>query len=276
MGFVSTFISHKKPLKYLVSRLMMKLGICRYFYITRNGYRIRFHPVGIPAQLWIEPNRMRWEEQILEQVLKEGDVFIDIGANVGTLTCRAAELVGSSGKVFSFEADPTLAKCLLDNVRLNIFNNVDVHSCAVGEKNSTISFLQNKSDDRGRVAESGNVNIPLKKLDDVIPSDLDITMVKIDVEGYENMVLKGAKNVLSKANFVLMEYSVSNAALYNYDTRENLAALTSLGFSIFKVGKNNIIYSINKTYMTQETLDILAVRDVTNLMNRTTYRLPTS
>lgn len=255
---------------------MMRSRICWLFCIARNGYQIRFHPAGIPAQLWVEPNRMRWEEQILEQILKKGDSFIDIGANVGTLTCRAAELVGSLGQVFSFEADPTLAGYLSDNVALNNFDNVTVYSCAVGDENSTISFLQNKSDDRGRVAALGNLNVQLRRLDDVIPKDLDVTMVKIDVEGYEYMVLKGANLVLSRAHFVLIEYSISNSTFYDHDPRENLAILTDLGFSLFKVGRNDMIYPVTNTYMTQENMDILAVRDVANLMNRTAYRLPAS
>jgi hypothetical protein len=84
-------------------------------------YRLRFFPTSISAEKWVYPDFRKEDEDFLTSYLRNGDVVIDIGANVGTLTLTAAHLVGASGKVFSIEAHPVIFIYLKDNVALNKF-----------------------------------------------------------------------------------------------------------------------------------------------------------
>ncbi len=262
------------PVRFLLSRILMRTGLCKLFTVQRNGYKIRFNPSGISAQLWVDPGRMRWEERFLEDYLKLGDRVIDVGANIGTLSLRASTLVGAEGEVFSFEANPILCEFIKDNQTLNQFTNIKIYNLAVGDSSGTIYFALNKSDDRSRVhlSEQG-IAVEKQPLDRVIP-DVPIALLKIDVEGYEKWVFQGAEKTIQNSQVVMFESLPANTEHYQYSVRENFQFLLDRGFQIFKLGANKTMYSVDIDRLSQHNGDLFALRNVESFIARSGYRFP--
>jgi FkbM family methyltransferase len=79
----------------------------------------------------------------ISSVLKPGDVFIDVGANIGYFTMLAAKCVGASGKVYAIEASPSTYDLLIANLRLNEVKNVEAINMAVTDKECHVRIQSN-------------------------------------------------------------------------------------------------------------------------------------
>jgi FkbM family methyltransferase len=147
----------------------------------------------------------------LQESLKSGDTFFDVGANVGFYAVLAAGLVGPAGLVVAVEADPNVAEILADNFRANHLTNARVVSGAVTDHAGTVRL--------GRAPASGWtglyygkpdewINVPAFTGDGLVKSlqTGKIDAVKIDVEGAEGRVLVGMTELLAKARpYLLIE-----------------------------------------------------------------------
>jgi FkbM family methyltransferase len=128
--------------------------------------------------------------------LRAGDTFVDIGANVGSYTILAAGVCGAI--TISFEPDPQTMEFLRRNVKLNgLESSVSLNEVALGSHEGTVDFTVGL-DTVNRVVSltSGTTR---KVRQDTLDSMLSSTpsMIKIDVEGYESSVFKGAERTLS-------------------------------------------------------------------------------
>jgi FkbM family methyltransferase len=137
--------------------------------------------------------------------LRAGDLFLDIGANVGSYTVLAAGV--RRAKTWAFEPDPVTVGHLNRNIALNgLVDRVTVHQLALGPSEGTVSFTAGR-DTTNRVALPADRNvrtIPQRPLDALI-GDHEPVMIKMDVEGYEEHVLRGAAFTLAKPSLRLIE-----------------------------------------------------------------------
>lgn len=124
------------------------------------------------------------------------DICVDVGANVGYLTCIMARL---GLLVYAFEPHPRMRQLLKYNLRLNGITNVVVSPQAVAEKEGRVRFFENREPMySGLVGHDGLTHIRwvnTVRLDRVVPH---ATFVKIDVEGAEHRVLKGMTDLLKR------------------------------------------------------------------------------
>lgn len=164
--------------------------------------------------------------------LRDSDLFIDIGANIGSYTLLGAKEI--EAKTISIEPIPKTFKRLEDNLRLNkIEKNVTALNIGLGSEKGELKFT--KSLDTGNhVAmrnEKNTINVPVEKFDDIIIVK-KMTLVKIDVEGFETEVLKGMSNSLSSEflKAIIIELNGS-AKRYGYDENMIHKKLLSFGFS---------------------------------------------
>ncbi len=157
------------------------------------------------------------ESDILCSLLSPGDVVVDIGASVGSLALAFASLVGQKGKVFALEPQTLPYQCLVANVALNSLSHIilPIHAAA-GAKEGEIEvpFLNPCDPDHGGCsliagwpgyfADKENVAkvpAPMMTIDSLqLPS---CKLIKVDVEGMEAEVLKGAFNTISKFRPIL-------------------------------------------------------------------------
>src|ERR1017187_7645019 len=145
--------------KFLVSRVLWRTGLCSLFKIYKEGYRLGFHPTALSVILWIDPQNRRIDEVFLKRYLKEGDIVVDVGANIGDLTLTAALAIGPKGKVYSLEAHPRTYGFLRKNVSFNDCSNIVLFNLALGDKESEIFFSDLKWDDQNHVSR-GSRGIP--------------------------------------------------------------------------------------------------------------------
>lgn len=137
--------------------------------------------------------------------LRPGDLFLDVGANVGSYTVLASGVCGA--RTIAFEPDPGTAENLHRNVAVNAIGHlVRVHETALGAQAGQVTFTVGR-DTVNRVAgpeEHGTRLVPLHRLDD-IPGVLEATVIKLDVEGYEDQVLAGAVRTLASPSLLAIE-----------------------------------------------------------------------
>ena len=140
------------------------------------------------------------KQKFFEKVVKKDDVVYDIGANVGFYTLLASELIGPNGRVFAFEPLPRNIFYLKKHIKLNKLNNIAIIEAAVSDKKGVLNFSEYESNATGRLGKEGQLKVSSVVLDDLLKDGkiLPPNVLKIDVEGAEAEVLKGAGDILSK------------------------------------------------------------------------------
>jgi len=154
----------------------------------------------------VETSESRTAE-LFNRLLAPGQIVIDVGANVGYYALTAALGVGSAGRVVAFEPGPATAKRLRENAALNGFSNLAVVQAAVSDVSGTSRF-QLAQDCEGSSLYSvgpdlvGSVNARVSTLDTLaVELGLDrVDLIKIDAEGAEVAVIRGARHLLSRAD----------------------------------------------------------------------------
>jgi FkbM family methyltransferase len=142
--------------------------------------------------------------------------FIDVGANLGYFSCLLSKLAGPSGTVLAVEPEPKNFQLLEQNLRINQLENVMVHRCALGTGEGTTMLGLYKPSNRGRHSivnanPKSAIEVRVRTLDELVMSSAGYvsswSLVKVDVEGYEGLMLEGAKETISRTETLVMEFS---------------------------------------------------------------------
>src|SRR5215216_3792226 len=165
------------------------------------------------------------EEDIIEHFTpKQGDIVVDIGAHMGRYTIISSKRVGTKGKVVAIEANPSNFEMLNRNIKLNQLTNVIPLNYAVYSKETKIKLYLPEEEsgntiyntiisDRARNEEKF-VDVNANTLDYLLQSkgikQEEVNWIKIDVEGAEFEVLKGATNILSKSRDIALLIEIHN------------------------------------------------------------------
>lgn len=138
----------------------------------------------------------------LLHLLRPGDVFVDVGANIGSYTTLASAVCGA--RTIAIEPDPQTLGALKKNVAINkVGDLVTVAECAVGATKGVVQFTIGR-DTTNRVASRGygpTREVQVLPLDDIV-GDAQPTLLKLDVEGYEPQVFAGAQRTLKKPSLI--------------------------------------------------------------------------
>jgi len=146
--------------------------------------------------------------------LKEGDIVVDVGANVGMFTVKAALSVGDKGKVVSIEPIEENFELLKKNVEFHNLVNVQIIRKALGSRRGKTTMLKSLLSGTHQLKGLKNPEFPIEEVDvevdtlDNIVKELSINkidLLKIDVEGAELEVLKGAEESLKITRNIAME-----------------------------------------------------------------------
>ena len=251
----------ERPLKYFISRLFVHFPIFfKNFYFTRKNYKLSMSSSSLTVTMFEKGEKhLDFEENLFKSIIRQNDSFIDIGANIGHISISLKTHMPSI-QCFAIEANPKIFKILGDNIRLN---KLDIRSinCAVGEENNTtIKFQDSNSDDANSVISDkmlgkNNENLyivdhkkeltvksrTLDSLMDDFSISNNIRLIKVDTEGYEFFVLKGAKNTLKKTEMIFFEYWDRLTLKYDYTQHEIFLFLRSLDFEIYEISENLVI-----------------------------------
>ena len=146
--------------------------------------------------------------------------ILDIGAWVGTWSLAMNEFCG---RVVAFEPDKVHYECLVKNVP----EDIETHQLAVGSEQKMISLSEDDFTQSKRVVGVGT--IPMITIDSLGLDDVDL--IKIDVEGLEMEVLKGAVETLSNVQYLMIELN-NNTKKYGSNNFEVEKFIRSLGFKV--------------------------------------------
>ena len=189
---------------------------------------------------------------------KEGDIVIDVGAHIGPYTLKASKRIGLNGKVVAIEADPENFDILTRNIQLNKLTNVIALNYAAYSKEDKIRLYLLKVDkssytkyntimiDRAQHANEKNfVEVKANTLDYLLQSNgikhEQVNWIKIDVEGAEFDVLKGAKDILSKSKDISLLIEIHNLSTNNTTLYEPIKEF--LNSYNFKIEYENVVYT---------------------------------
>lgn len=168
--------------------------------------------------------------------LKENDLFVDIGANVGTYTILASGAAGAHS--ISIEPIPASYRRLLDNIYLNNLTvKVKALNIALGKEVGELSFTAGLDTVNHVIAEheigKDVIHVPVNTLDNVLHGQSP-ALIKIDVEGYETLVVDGGCHVLAQESLlgVIMELNGSGAR-YGYSEEALHNTMLGYGFDTF-------------------------------------------
>lgn len=175
-------------------------------------------------------------------VLKEKDIVLDIGANIGYYAIMEAKLVGDSGRVYAIEPVSSNIKTLKRNVYLNNCKNTKIFHLAMGDENkkrkiyvsekcNISSFERNAATggaEQYRIIDEEKVN--LVTVDSFLKDKETPNLIRMDVEGYEYYIIKGAPETLEKNVKILME--MHSHLMTKEQIKEMLKILTEHGFKV--------------------------------------------
>jgi FkbM family methyltransferase len=186
-----------------------------------------------------------WIDRLVRRLVCPGDRVIDVGANHGYYTLIMASLLGETGRLDSFEANPRIAHLLARSVAFHGYApRVTVHAKAVGNVTGTAQFaaLRHHSGGGHLLLDANaypddilKLTVPMVRLDEVIV-DGPVDLIRIDAEGAEPLILEGAREILlrSPAIRVCMEWSVGMMS-NRRDVGSFVTELRCFGFRFWKI-----------------------------------------
>ena len=188
-----------------------------------NGYQIYVDPQdhGGAVNLLTNGRIEDAEIMVLRRLLKPGAVMLDVGANYGYYSMVAAPYLRAAGKIIGFEPNPSLYKLYRNSIHLNGFGEIiEARPLGVSDVTGSIKFeIEPGYPGGGRIPRHDDaprdghemIEVPTVRLDDHLPSDAIVDVVKIDVEAHEEQALKGMRNLVRRSPHlvILMEFFFS-------------------------------------------------------------------
>jgi len=173
--------------------------------IPVNGSLMKLNPrdKGLSKDLRLYKKREHFSTDFMKEFIKEDDIIIDIGANIGYYALLEAKLA-KKGRVYAIEPVPESRKILEENIKLNGYNNISVYPYAISNKNGTnkmyvydkknwSSFIKNSS---WKIVQEVQTNTI--KLDDFIRYCINKKpqVIRMDTEGHEYEIISGMQKTL--------------------------------------------------------------------------------
>ena len=187
-------------------------------------------------------------QTVLRKYLRPGMTVYDIGANIGFFSLLAARLVGVTGRVIAFEADPEIAARLRENVGRNQGGPISVEEKAVWSSSSPVFFARadaEVSPDRGlghvidndaERSAPGTIQVEAVSVDEYVRESAAPDFIKCDVEGAEVEVFRGAEKLLKERRPLIL------CEMHGETNRQTLLKVfANLGYRCEPYGKNHIL-----------------------------------
>jgi FkbM family methyltransferase len=184
---------------------------------------------------WIR-RHATWEADVvrlLERTLRPGATFVDVGANVGFHSVVACRLVGPSGRVVAFEPEPQSAAILRANLWRRSCTCALVHQAAAGDRAGHVRLSPDREGRSGsRLSAEGEIEARAVRLDEIL-GDARVDVLKVDVEGAEPLVLRGAEAIIRRSPglVAVVEFRLE-PHLDGSEPEDVLAYYESLGFEL--------------------------------------------
>lgn len=198
--------------------------------------------------------RERYEPELsyLKMLLSPGNTFIDVGANIGIYTLAASKIVGETGRVLAFEPSAQSSPLLAKNIALNGLTNVHTFPVALSQKSGRAWLHRGpnptlNSFGKDPAWKEDGEEVDTEILDQVLrKARIDcVDVIKMDVQGAEELVLRGASNTVTSAHpVVIFEVWPEGAMLLGLSPYGAWELLDSNGYQFFAVDAGGGLSSI--------------------------------
>jgi FkbM family methyltransferase len=178
-------------------------------------------------------------KSFFKRMVRPGMTVADVGANIGYYSMLSANLVGPTGRVFSFEPNSENSRLILMSKERNRADNLYLYPVALSDHAGHAFFSTALGSNGGFLSETLDalmspqcVVVPTVRMDDIISNQIDF--IKMDVEGAEGLVLAGARQLISKYRpIITMEFSPEMLSrVSRVNPLELLKDIECLGYSI--------------------------------------------
>ena len=222
-------------------------------HLRRSGVRMILPPNWRGVGKLIYAFRDYYEPELLylERVLSPGKVFVDAGANFGIYTLLASKIVGEAGRVISFEPSSRVFPVLRRNIALNDFRNVSAFPVALTDKPGRARLYYHSAvgcDSLGKDAsfeqDAYAEDIDTESLDNVLKqaSVGRVDVIKIDVQGAEELALRGANEIITSTRpVIIFEFFPEGAASLGLSPNGAWNFLEGHGYEFFIVDERGTL-----------------------------------
>jgi FkbM family methyltransferase len=269
--------------KLLFAELIWRLGldVPILTYATRDGSRLCFHAQNISLGLWKETYLDQHGVQFCLDYLKSDDWVMDVGANIGHFTVAMGKHLNHTGQIIAIEPNPSVFKCLKENVAANQLWNVQCCEYALDQVDSVSKtlFIPHRASDQGalghnsRIARYDQIRVQCRSGDALLAElgmlNRRVNLLKVDVEGYELNVFRGMTTRLEFVDCILFEFSKDNYRQAGFSGSQVLDFLRARNFQIFQI--DVVARCIKLLDQDVSCADLVAVQNSQDLIDRTGY-----
>jgi FkbM family methyltransferase len=235
-------------LKHALSEMLSSLS----FIIPDKHFPVNFYGGKIFLNLKESPMMRRralgvyeyWKTRLFMDLVKPGMTVVDIGANKGYFSLLSAMLMNDRGRVISFEPSKDNCFWIRKSIQANDYKCIKLYQCALSDKKGQATFYPGKKSGWGSLRFSAYssaskkqpITIHTQRLDDVLNTEgiNNINILKIDVEGADFLVLKGAENTLRKSHNMKL---IMDIDVRGKEKKQLFDFLTSCDFKIYKIDR---------------------------------------
>ena len=174
-----------------------------------------------------------WRELrfIRDRLIQEGDIVLEVGAHHGCSTVVLSHWVGDKGKVVAFEPVPKNCDIIRKQIELNNLKNIVIESKAVGAKIGKTTITGSSNSSIVPSSRKQGIQVELTCLDQY--EHLKPSLLKIDVEGFEVEVLRGATNILAKMPKLAIEIHTKSLGRYNSSVEDIFNLINSADYVLY-------------------------------------------
>ena len=234
-------LNKKTPIKAIIQFVKWQIssrlhrGYLVFDWVEGSRFMVRSGETGLTGNIYTGLHEFS-DMSYLLHVLREDDLFIDVGANLGSYSILACSAIGARG--YAFEPVPKTYNRLQDNIYLNgIEDKVTCMQVGVGKEKGAIEFTANNDTTNHALAKGEQCNnsivVQVVTLNDIL-KDENPTLIKIDTEGFETEVLEGALEIINKPSLhsVIIELNESGRH-YGFDESRIHEIMKDNGFETY-------------------------------------------
>ena len=243
------------------------MGIAR----LTDGHFVYVDPLdeAVGAHLIARGYWESWIHKAVCDLVRPGDHIIEVGANFGVYTLAMARLIGEEGSLLSFEANPDLAGLVERSIKFNGYaGRARLVAKAAADAPGELSFGVSRrnagggtlsTDPSGLGTDSRLITVPAARLDD--EADQDVRLIRMDAEGSEPLILRGAKRLLKRRDIVvIMEWDIIQMGSRT-DVPDYVAWLSGMGFRFWRIQFDSTLLEIPAAGMaTLSSCDVVMSR----------------